>query len=55
MKRLPKHPTPPGEMLLEEFLKPLGIPQVAFARHVGISFRRLSTSRPVSSNSSSVL
>ena len=41
MKRIPKHPTPPGEMLLEEFLKPLGVSQLAFSKHVGISFRRV--------------
>jgi len=28
-------PTPPGEILLEEFLKPLGLSQSAFARHLG--------------------
>lgn len=40
---LPKHvpPTHPGEMLLEEFLKPLGITQTAFAAKLGISFPRL--------------
>ena len=30
-------PTPPGEILLEEFLKPLGLSQSAFARHIGWS------------------
>jgi len=39
--RLPKDPTHPGEMLLEEFLKPLGITQVAFAAHIGVSFKRI--------------
>jgi antitoxin HigA-1 len=34
-------PTHPGEILLEEFLKPLGISQVAFARHVGVSVQRI--------------
>src|SRR3989442_9629231 len=34
-------PTHPGEMLLEEFLKPLGISQSAFAVRLGISFPRL--------------
>lgn len=40
---LPTHrpPTHPGEMLLEEFLKPLGISQSAFAVRLGISFPRL--------------
>ena len=41
--RLPKHrpPTHPGEMLLAEFLKPLGISQSAFAIRLGVSFPRL--------------
>lgn len=41
--RLPKHlpPTHPGEMLLEEFLSPLGISQSAFAIRLGVSFPRL--------------
>jgi antitoxin HigA-1 len=41
--RLPTHrpPTHPGEMLLEEFLKPLGISQSAFAIRLGVSFPRL--------------
>jgi plasmid maintenance system antidote protein VapI len=30
-KRIPTHP---GEVLLEEFLKPMGLSQVAFARHI---------------------
>lgn len=43
MDRLPKNlpPTHPGEMLLEEFLKPLGISQSAFAIRLGVSFPRL--------------
>ena len=42
-RRLPTHrpPTHPGEMLLEEFLKPLGISQSAFAVRLGVSFPRL--------------
>ena len=42
-RRLPQErpPTHPGEMLLEEFLKPLGVTQVAFARQLGVSFPRL--------------
>ncbi|MFI5339570.1 MAG: HigA family addiction module antitoxin [Candidatus Methylomirabilales bacterium] len=42
-RRLPAHraPTHPGEMLLEEFLKPLGISQSAFAVRLGVSFPRL--------------
>jgi addiction module HigA family antidote len=39
--RLPKDPTPPGEMLREEFLKPLGLTQSAFAAHIGVSFKRI--------------
>ncbi|MFN2326971.1 MAG: HigA family addiction module antitoxin [Gemmatimonadales bacterium] len=42
-RRLPSElpPTHPGEMLLEEFLKPLGITQVEFAARLGVSFPRL--------------
>lgn len=42
-RRLPSHrpPTHPGEMLLEEFLKPLNISQSAFAIQLGVSFPRL--------------
>ena len=42
-RRLPaqRPPTHPGEMLLEEFVKPLGISQSAFAVRLGISFPRL--------------
>ena len=31
----------PGEMLLEEFLNPLGLSQSEFARITGVSFPRL--------------
>lgn len=43
MRRLPTHrpPTHPGEMLLEEFLKPLGLTQLAFAARLGVSYPRL--------------
>ena len=34
-------PTPPGEMLLEEFLKPLGLTQAEFAARIGVSYVRL--------------
>jgi addiction module HigA family antidote len=34
-------PTHPGEILLEEFLKPMGFTQVAFARHVGVPLQRI--------------
>lgn len=42
-RRLPtvRPPTHPGEMLLEEFLKPLGISQSTFAIQLGVSFPRL--------------
>ena len=42
-RMLPEHrpPTHPGEMLFEEFLKPLGITQSAFAVRLGVSFPRL--------------
>lgn len=42
-RRLPTEvpPVAPGEMLLEEFLKPLGISQSAFAIRLGVSFPRL--------------
>lgn len=42
-RRLPTQlpPTHPGEMLLGEFLKPLGISQSAFAIRLGVSFPRL--------------
>lgn len=43
VRKLPTHrpPTHPGEMLLEEFLEPLGISQSAFAVRLGVSFPRL--------------
>lgn len=34
-------PTHPGEILLEEFLKPLGITQVAIAGHIGVPLQRI--------------
>ena len=34
-------PTHPGEILLEEYLKPLGITQVAFASHIGVPLQRI--------------
>ena len=42
-RRLPTHepPTHPGEMLLEEFLKPLGVSRVAFAARLRVSCPRL--------------
>ena len=42
-RTLPKHcpPTHPGEMLVEEFLKPMDVTQTAFALRLGVSFPRL--------------
>ena len=42
-RRLPRFqpPTHPGEMLLEEILKPLGMSQSAFARRIDVSYARL--------------
>ena len=34
-------PTHPGEILLEEYLKPLGMTQVAFAAHLGVPVQRI--------------
>jgi len=43
MVRIPTHgpPTHPGAMLLEEFLKPLGMSQVELAERIGVSFPRV--------------
>lgn len=40
---LPKNriPTHPGEILLEDFLKPLGVSQVALAQHLDIPIQRI--------------
>lgn len=42
-RRLPRNrpPTHPGEMLLEEFVKPLGLTQTALAQRLGVSYPRL--------------
>jgi antitoxin HigA-1 len=37
-----RRPTHPGEILLRQFLEPLGITQTAFAKHIGITNARLS-------------
>ena len=34
-------PTHPGEILLEEFLRPLELTQVAFAAHLGLPLQRV--------------
>jgi addiction module HigA family antidote len=41
--RLPanRRPTSPGEMLLEEFLKPLGMSQTELAQRIGVSYVRV--------------
>ena len=36
--RIPAHP---GEVLIEEYLKPLGVTQVAFAEHIGVPVQRV--------------
>ena len=33
--------THPGEILVEEFLKPLGVTQVAFAKHIEVPVQRV--------------
>lgn len=42
---IPKHraPTPPGEILLEEFLKPGGMTQVALAQKMKVPLQRVNT------------
>lgn len=42
---IPTHrqPTHPGEILLEEFLKPAGQSQVDLARKLGVSVQRINT------------
>jgi antitoxin HigA-1 len=42
-RRLPRNrpPTHPGEMLFEEFVKPLGLTQTELARSLGVSYPRL--------------
>jgi len=34
-------PTHPGQILLEEFLNPYGLTQVAFAKHIGVPTQRI--------------
>jgi antitoxin HigA-1 len=43
MVRIPtdRPPTHPGEMLLEEFLKPLALTQRELAEHLGVSYPRV--------------
>lgn len=43
MVRIPTHraPTHPGEMLLEEFLKPMGLTQRQLAEAIGVPYQRV--------------
>ena len=36
-------PTPPGEMLLKEFLEPFGVSQAEAAKRMGVPFQRLNS------------
>jgi addiction module HigA family antidote len=36
-------PTTPGEMLLEEFLRPMGMSQVELAKKMGVPIQRVNT------------
>lgn len=40
-QRHPPNPIHPGEMLLEEFIRPLGVTQVEFAQRLGWTQARL--------------
>lgn len=42
---IPKHrkPSHPGEVLLKEFLEPLGMSQVELAQQMGVSLQRINT------------
>jgi len=41
LSKLPKNPFHPGEILLEEFLEPIGMTQAAFAEQIGWTRARL--------------
>lgn len=41
MKRKKLHPVHPGEVLLEEFLKPMGLSQNKLAMNIGVPPRRI--------------
>ncbi len=45
MVRVPTHQAPshPGEMLLREFLEPLGVTQTELAERMGIPFQRVNS------------
>ena len=38
-----RKPTHPGEILVEEFLKPMGLSQVELARKMGVPIQRVNT------------
>lgn len=38
-RRVIKNPVSPGEMLVEEFLKPLELTQKVFANHIGVDIK----------------
>jgi len=40
-KSIPAVPVHPGEILSEEFLKPMGLTQTALADHLGVPVRRI--------------
>jgi addiction module HigA family antidote len=42
---IPKHrkPTHPGDILLQEFLEPMGLSQVELARRMGVPVQRVNT------------
>lgn len=42
MARNDLDPVHPGEVLAEDFLKPLGVTQSRLARHIGVTARRVS-------------
>jgi antitoxin HigA-1 len=41
MSPTPRIPAHPGQILLEDFLRPLGVPQLRFAEHLGITVQRV--------------
>lgn len=43
---IPAVPVHPGEILEEEFLRPLGLSQTDLAKHIGVSVRRCQRDMP---------
>lgn len=41
MKKMTRKPTSPGEMLNEEFLKPMDLTQRKFADHIGVEVKTI--------------